>query len=293
VGRVLDGPVEAVQRAQEAVAVEGQAHQRVDDLFHLDRDDVSASELRIVEDLADQPFGEQVLHQHFIDGGGADVRIERLPAEGEKRVEGGLEFLIGLVGVGDLLDQSLGQLRHALLKLLHSLLEVVDLRLGVGVKLVEQRDKLLGIGDVESVAFLAVLEQDGGPGVLKNRVIERVAFFDLLADFHIEIVVGVLCFPMAVAKIEGVAQGAIGEDILTLRTAHFELGNKRQVVGAAGFGQKLLEGSFSSAFVLDVLVTVCAECFVIALDRLVGRLEERGSGHERGNLGIRLGREAL
>src|SRR5262249_27591049 len=47
VGCVLDGPVEAVQRAQEAVAVERQAHQGVDDLLHLDGDDVAARELGI------------------------------------------------------------------------------------------------------------------------------------------------------------------------------------------------------------------------------------------------------
>jgi hypothetical protein len=41
------------------------------------------------------------------------------------------------VRVGDLLDQALGQLGHAFAELLHRLLEVFDLGLGVGVKLVE------------------------------------------------------------------------------------------------------------------------------------------------------------
>jgi hypothetical protein len=103
----------------------------------------------VVENLADQPFGEQVLHQHFIDGGDADVWIERLLAEREKAIEGGLELLVGLVGLGDFLNQTLGEFRHALLELIHGLLETVDLRFCVGVKLVEQRGQLLGIGQVD------------------------------------------------------------------------------------------------------------------------------------------------
>jgi hypothetical protein len=64
-------------------------------------------------------------------------------------------------------------------------------------------------------------------------------------------------------------------------------------VGAAGFSKELLEGSFGRALMVNVLITVYPECLVIALDGLVGRLEKRGSGHERRRLGIGLGREAL
>src|SRR5258708_39417725 len=80
-------------------------------------------ELRVVENLADETFGEQVLHQHFIDGGDADVGIERLLAEREKAIEGGLELLVGLVRLGDFLDLLLGEFRHALLELIDGLLE--------------------------------------------------------------------------------------------------------------------------------------------------------------------------
>ena len=40
-----------------------------------------------------------------------------------------------------------------------------------------------------------------------------------------------------------------------------------------------LKGGFQSALVLDVLLAVGLQGLIILLDRLVGRLDERGSGH--------------
>jgi hypothetical protein len=90
-----------------------------------------------------------VLHQHFVHGGGRDVRVERLPAECKEGVESGLELLVGLVSLGNLLDQPLGQLRLSRLELVDRLLEAFDLRLGVGVELIEERGQLL-LGSVRS-----------------------------------------------------------------------------------------------------------------------------------------------
>ncbi len=65
--------------------------------FLLGGNDIAAREVLVVENLADQPFGDQVLHQHLIDGGPADVRVERLLADGEETVECSLELLVLLV----------------------------------------------------------------------------------------------------------------------------------------------------------------------------------------------------
>ena len=82
------------------VAVEALAGQGVDHLLDLGGDDVAAGEFGVVENLAEKPFGEQVLHEHLIDGGPADVRVQGGLAKSEEVVEGGLEFLVVLVGRG-------------------------------------------------------------------------------------------------------------------------------------------------------------------------------------------------
>src|SRR5262249_49867430 len=56
---------------------------------------------------------------------------------------------------------------------------------------------------------------------------------------------------------------------------------ERPAVRRGGVGEQALEGGFDGAFVGDVLLGVGAKCLVVALDGLVGRLEERGAGHER------------
>ena len=76
-GGVFDGDVEAVQRFEKFVAVEGAAGQGLDDLLDFGGDDVAIDEVGIVEDGAEEAFGEQVLHQHLIDGVAAHVGVKR------------------------------------------------------------------------------------------------------------------------------------------------------------------------------------------------------------------------
>jgi hypothetical protein len=80
----------------------------------------------------------------------------------------------------------------------------------------EEVGELAGFGQVEAVALLAVLEEDGGARVLEDGVVERVALGDLLADLGVEVVVGVLGLPEAAAQVEQVAEGAVGVDVLAL-----------------------------------------------------------------------------
>ena len=107
-------------------------------------------------------------------------------------------FGLSLVGLLDLVGQRRGQFGHALLELLDGLLEVLDLRLGVGEELVEQVGELLRRRSGRSAQrFCAVLEQDRAAGVLEDDVAERIALVDLLGDFGVEVVVGVLGLPVA------------------------------------------------------------------------------------------------
>ena len=196
-GGQLDGTVEAVQRAEKAGAVKAEADQSLDYFFQLDGDDVAAGEIGIVENRADQAFGEEVLDEHFIDGRPADVRVQGGLAEGEEVVEGGLKALVALVGGGEDFHQSLGQLGDLGLKLIDGLMEVFDFRLDVGKELIQERGQLLLVGQIKTVSLLASLIEDRLPGVFENGVGQGIAFVDLLLDFGVEIVVRVLGFPEA------------------------------------------------------------------------------------------------
>jgi len=91
--------------------------------------------------------------------------------------------------------------------------DVLDLGFGVGVEVVEQVGELLPVGQVEAVALLAALEEDGTAGVLEDGVDQWIALGDFLGDLGVDVVADVFGFPEASA-VENVAEDAIGEDVL-------------------------------------------------------------------------------
>ena len=95
-----------------------------------------------------------------------------------------------------------------------ALLERLDLRLDVVEERLEQPRELLAVAEVDAHDLGLVLDQDGRAGVLEDDVAERVALCDLLADFGVEVVVGVLGFPVAADQAHGVFEGAVGADAL-------------------------------------------------------------------------------
>jgi hypothetical protein len=74
--------------------------------------------------------------------------------------------------------------------------------------------ELLAVGEIGAQLVDAVLVEDGTAGVFKDDVGERVAGFGLLADFVVQIVVGVLGFPEAAEEVVFVLKGAVGDDVL-------------------------------------------------------------------------------
>ncbi len=63
-------------RLEKLGPAEALAYQRGDHLFHFGSDDVAVREFIVVEDAAEQPFGEQVLDEHLVHGVAADVRVQ-------------------------------------------------------------------------------------------------------------------------------------------------------------------------------------------------------------------------
>jgi hypothetical protein len=102
VGRQLDGLVELVKRLEKLLPAEALAHQRINHFLHFGGDHVAPCEFIVVEDTAEQPFGEQVLDEHLIDGIFTDVRVQGGLAEFKELGKGLLELLVVRVRLFDL-----------------------------------------------------------------------------------------------------------------------------------------------------------------------------------------------
>jgi hypothetical protein len=84
----------------------------------------------------------------------------------------------------------------------------------MAVEQIQQVAKLLRLAEIEAgLDLAAVLKEDGGRSVFEDRVGERVAEGDLLADFLVELVGRVFGFPVAVVEVELVAERAVGADL--------------------------------------------------------------------------------
>ena len=269
-GGALDGDVEAVEFLEVGVAVEGLAGHGEHDLLDLGRDYVAADEFGVVEDFADEAFGEDVLDEHLIDGGLREVGVEAAAAEVEEVGEGLLEGGVGLVGLVDLLLEALGEVGDALFELIDGLLELLDLGLDVAEELEEEFGEGGRVFHVGREDELAGLVEDGGLVVLEDDVGEGVAGLAFLCYFGVQVVVGVFGFPIAADEVEGVFEGSVGADGFAVGPAYFllVLGDECPVVLLAGGGEEGVEGRAGAHFVHDVLVGEVGEIGIVLDDEL-------------------------
>ena len=117
--------------------------------------------------------------------------------------------------------------------------ELLDLRELVVEEAADEAVKVAGAGHVGPHRLLAVLDQDGGQGVLEEDVVARVAAVELARDFGVQVVVGVLGLPVAPRHAQRVLHRAVGYDA----GEDAQLGHQRQllpVIAAVG-GQAALE----------------------------------------------------
>ena len=104
------------------------------------------------------------------------------------------------MGFLDFLEEPGSEVRHAVFELVHRLLEPQIVRLRVGVESREQVRDALGFRQAVALDFDLVLVEDGVLRVFKNGVGERVALLALLENLGVEIVGGVLGFPVTAGK---------------------------------------------------------------------------------------------
>ena len=151
-----------------------------DDLFDFGGDDVAAGEFGVVENLAEDAFGEQVLDEHALDRIFGEIGIDGLTAQGVKVVEAANEGgTAAALLVDDLLDGGC-EFGDALLEFGDGGVPLLVIGLAIGEKAVQQLDQVLGGRDVFIQAEAdAVLVKDGALGHLKDGVGSGIAALEL------------------------------------------------------------------------------------------------------------------
>jgi hypothetical protein len=213
-GSGFDRYIESIQAAEVVGAAETVASERFDDALHFRCDGVAAGELGDIEDGPEETLREEMLDEHLVDRLAADVGIERLAAELEEGRERRLKTGVAGVRLLDLFGEAAGKLGDSRAEFADGGFEIADGGFGVGVELEEQVGELAGVGEVDFDNGRAVLIEDGAVGVLEDGVGERIAAADLALDFAGEVVARVLGFPVAAGERVGVANGAVGTDLL-------------------------------------------------------------------------------
>ena len=112
--------------------------------------------------------------------------------------------------------------------------------------------------------------KDRALGVLKDGVVERVTAADFLFDFAVEVVVGILGFPVATGDGVGIADGTVETDGAG-RSAGGPFGDEGPIVEAGGIGEKNLKRVAEASFVLDVLGANFRNRLVIGANQAVIR----------------------
>jgi len=193
-----------------------------------------------------------VLDEHFIDLVIGKVGVQRGAAEGDEFGEGYFEFPVLRVGFLNMVAQGLGEIGDAALEFVHGAVEFALVGFIVSEKSIEEAGDLVGVGERKLTAFGAVLEKDGGLGVLKDGVAGGVAGFELFLDFGGQVVGSVLGLPPAAGESEFIADGAVGDDALAAGVGG-ELRDEGPAALLGGSVEKGLEGSFEAEFVGDLL----------------------------------------
>ena len=190
-------------------------------------------ELVLAEHAQEDVLGEDVLQQHLAHVAVGHGRADGLPAEGQEG--GGGRLVVGVVCLGVLhrLPQIVDYGGEVGLELPLGLAKLLDLRQLVVQERADEAVQLAGAGHVDPHGDAAVLNQDGGEGVLEDDVVRGIAAVELALDFGIEVVVGVLGLPVAAGHAEGVLDRAVGP-VAMLGVELVNQGQLLAVVAAVG-----------------------------------------------------------
>ena len=151
----------------------------------------------------------------------------------------------------------------------------------MGKEGLERLDKSPLIGQIRVENGRVILPQDRPLGRLEQDVVSRIARRKLVLHFGVEVVVNILCFPIAVRQVERVDQRAIDDNPLIAAERDGMFGDEcPRNLPSARFEQRMKRRAHGG-FMRHAEVFKFAERFVIRPNGLV-----RGFEIERWHVGI-------
>lgn len=169
----------------------------------------------LVEEFAHQAFGQHVLDEHFVDGGLADVGVERLATDIHELGIRPLERRIVRMGVGDAAGQAIGQGGNLLAEVGNRLLKARKRRHLVVDERLEQAGGGAGILESGAADLVAILKEHQRLGIFEQHIAKRVAAHAFVLNLVVEVVVAVFGFPIDVGQAVVVAEHAVVVDSMT------------------------------------------------------------------------------
>ena len=264
-----------LKRLGELVAGEVAGGDGADDLLDLSGDDVAGEEFLIVEDLAEDALGEEMLDEHLADGVVGEVGVDGLAAEFgeglEVLAEGGILLVLGFEDGGD----AASEVGDLVGELGDGLFPVGDVGVAVVEEKLEDFDQVFWLDEIAVEGDAVVLIEDGSIRRLEEDVGEWISGGDFLFDFNLEIVGGVLRFPEAVLEGEVVDEGSVCAQGLFGCALELVLLDEVPGVGMAAFLEEVGEGGAGVAFGVVAVEVELGEGGVVGLDRGVRGLQRK------------------
>ncbi len=156
-GVIFNCVIDRIEVAEKTASAKRPTGQCLYDTLNLCCYHIASHKIGVVEHRAEEPLGEQMLHEHFFYHITRNVGMQRLFAEGVEGVE--CLHKPGVVGkfLFNALYQPLRQAWDALLKFAHSTMEFLNICASIGEKARQELCQLLTLPQVYFENTLAIL----------------------------------------------------------------------------------------------------------------------------------------
>ena len=211
-------------------------------------DIVLAVEIALIEHVGEDFLGQDMLDQHFEDIGLGDRGVDRRFGLRQKGRRSCRKRHIARISVHDPLTQSLKHRRQVKGKLFDGLAEIGNFLTFIAEEQRDQLTQMIDIGHRGAHDLTAILIKHRGVRILEDDIVARIALGELFANFIVQIVGGVLCFPIAKRDAQIVQYGAVRTDQRLLGRLKAILADEDQMVLLRLRLEQVLEGLTDHAF---------------------------------------------
>ena len=290
---LLNSEIKRVQFSEKRVATIRLPNKHFNNLFNLTCDDISASEVWVIEDRSENAFREQMLNKHLLNCGFREVRINCGAALFVKICENGDKFRVRFVLFRYEFCGFSTECGDLLFEFCDSGVPVRERGGWRSEEVLECRNQACWIGDVYVKNLFSVLIEDTVLRVLEEDVIEGVTCLAFRLYGFVEIVVYILRFPVGKRKSIFIENHTIENDTIARWRAHCELRNQGSIHLFCADGQQRLKRGAHRAFVCDVVFIVLLQGGIVVSDCFVIRLESELWHWDRSRFWDRLRSERL